>query len=116
MPQVRTTPANPGTSHTQSPQQDRARFVAGVHKSPPSPPIDMGEQWHYTRGDKQAGPVSWTDLMHLAASRQLSPADMVWKEGMPNWLPAEKVKNLFAPQSARMPPAPVGQDSASPQR
>jgi hypothetical protein len=60
----------------------------------------MGEQWHYSRGGKRAGPVSPAELKHLASNGQLLPSDMVWKEGMPDWLPAEMLKGLFAAPSA----------------
>jgi hypothetical protein len=55
----------------------------------------MGDQWHYNRGGKQAGPVSAAALKQLACSGQLSPADHVWKEGIPNWVRAETIKGLF---------------------
>lgn len=55
----------------------------------------MSDQWHYNRGGKQVGPVSGTDLKELAASGQLSPTDMVWKDGMGAWAPASSLKGLF---------------------
>jgi hypothetical protein len=56
----------------------------------------MADQWHYqTRGGKQVGPVSGTELRQLAASGQLSPTDLVWKDGMGAWVPASSIKGLF---------------------
>jgi hypothetical protein len=55
----------------------------------------MSEQWYYSRGDTTVGPVSALDLKHLASSGQLAPTDLVWKEGMRDWLPAEQLKGLF---------------------
>ena len=55
----------------------------------------MGEQWHYTRVGQQFGPVSAAELKRMASSGHLSPTDMVWKAGMPNWVQAEKLKGLF---------------------
>ena len=55
----------------------------------------MSDQWHYNRGGKQAGPVSGAELKRLVSSGQLSLADQVWKEGMPNWVRADTVKGLF---------------------
>ena len=56
----------------------------------------MGDQWHYQRGGKQVGPVSGSELKQLAASGQLSPADIVWKDGMAAWVPASSLKGLFS--------------------
>ena len=73
----------------------------------------MGEQWHYTRGGQQFGPVPAAELKRMASSGDLSPTDMVWKEGMPNWVSAEKLKGLFPGSPAvtatppPQPPAPA---------
>src|SRR5438128_9554773 len=55
----------------------------------------MNDQWHYVRGGKQVGPVSTPELKQLASSGQLLPTDMVWKDGMPSWAPAETIKGLL---------------------
>ena len=60
----------------------------------------MVDQWYYARAGKQAGPVSPEDLSTLAASGQLSPTDMVWKEGMQTWVPAERLTGLFTAMPA----------------
>lgn len=65
----------------------------------------MGNQWYYSRGDNKLGPVSGTELKQLASSGQLAPTDMVWKEGMPKWVKATRLKRLFAaPISETLPP------------
>jgi len=64
----------------------------------------MAQQWFYTKdGKSKIGPVTSTALQALAQSGQLLPTDMVWKEGMPKWVPAQKVKGLLFPKT----PAPV---------
>jgi GYF domain 2 len=60
----------------------------------------MGDRWHYSRGGMQYGPISEADLKRIAAGGDLSPTDMVWQEGMPNWVRAESIKGLFSPQAA----------------
>lgn len=55
----------------------------------------MAEKWYYNIGGQQHGPVSPTTVKELAASGQLAQTDMVWKEGMPSWVPAGKLKGLF---------------------
>ena len=73
----------------------------------------MNEQWYYTSAGKQSGPVSGPELKRMASSGHLSPDDMVWKEGMPNWVPAAKLKGLFTATPAAtatplpQPPAPA---------
>jgi hypothetical protein len=74
----------------------------------------MSTEWHYTRDGQQLGPVSAAQIKQLAASGQLRPDDLVWKEGMADWSPAARIKGLFtpAPTSATAPgarPVAVGQ-------
>jgi hypothetical protein len=78
----------------------------------------MGKEWHYARDGKQSGPLSSTELKQLAASGKLKSDDLIWKEGMDNWVEARSVKGLFpsatAPFSAMMPPQPVQGPSPPP--
>lgn len=68
----------------------------------------MGDQWYFSRDGKQAGAVSEAELTQLASSGQLSPTDMVWKEGMSGWVHAAKVKGLFlATNTIGPPPLPA---------
>jgi len=65
----------------------------------------MANEWHYTKNGQRFGPVSGQQLKELAAKGQLGPNDLVWKEGMKQWLPASKVKGLLsgsAPTSAQV--------------
>lgn len=68
----------------------------------------MEIQWYYSNQGKQLGPVPTERLKQLAASGQLQPSDMVWKEGMAQWAEASHVKGLFpavqAPPAAAPPP------------
>ena len=54
----------------------------------------MAIEWHYTQNGNQHGPVSSSELKQLAASGKLLPSDLVWKEGMDEWISASKVKDL----------------------
>ena len=63
---------------------------------------DMADQWHYMKGDQQHGPVTSEQLKHLARSGALMRSDMLWKEGMKEWVVAGRVKGLFP---ASVPPA-----------
>jgi hypothetical protein len=56
----------------------------------------MANEWHYTQnGQAAAAPVSADALKQMAAAGQLQPTDMVWKEGMAQWVPAASIKGLF---------------------
>ena len=54
-------------------------------------------EWFYTvDGKTKYGPVSSAQLKGLANSAHLQPTDLVWKEGMAQWVPAGKLKGLFS--------------------
>lgn len=59
----------------------------------------MATEWYYSRDEQRFGPVSVMELRELASSGDIEPADLVWKEGMSAWVPATKVKGLFAKSS-----------------
>jgi GYF domain 2 len=62
----------------------------------------MGNEWHYTQNGQPApAPVPTAQLKQLAATGLLKPDDLVWQEGMINWVAASSVKGLFAPVKAQ---------------
>ena len=71
----------------------------------------MSQQWYYTNGEGQRGPVSAAALKDLVASGQLAATDLVWKQGMADWVPSQQVKGLFPPsspiRSSVPPPVPI---------
>ena len=61
----------------------------------------MAELWYYTNEGKQMDPVTMRELKRLVGEGVLKPTDMVWKDGMPRWIRASSVKELFPdPMSA----------------
>ncbi len=67
----------------------------------------MADQWYYTEQGQQVGPVSEADLRRYAAAGRLQPHDLVWKEGMPRWVPAEAVPEFaFRAEEPQAPAAP----------
>ena len=56
----------------------------------------MAVEWFYTTSKQQMGPVSWKELLELAQGGILKPHDMVWSEGMAEWVKATQQKGLFA--------------------
>jgi hypothetical protein len=56
----------------------------------------MATEWYYTTDKMRMGPVSWRDLVELAEGGILKPHDLVWTEGMDDWVKAISQKGLFA--------------------
>lgn len=69
----------------------------------------MAQQWYYAHNGQQHGPVAAADLKQAADAGQLYPMDLVWKEGLANWVPASSIKGLFSAAAlAAAPPPPMG--------
>lgn len=52
-------------------------------------------KWYYaTAAEGQQGPVSFEQLAKWAQSGQFGPEIIVWRNGMPSWLPAREVAEL----------------------
>ena len=64
----------------------------------------MADEWYYSRDKKQHGPVTREELGDFAAAGDLLPGDLVWKDGMAEWVAASRVRGLI-PQSPSAPPA-----------
>src|SRR5438034_612665 len=69
----------------------------------------MAQLWYYAHDGQQQGPVTAAQLKQAADAGQLYPMDLVWKEGLANWVPASSIKGLFSAEAlaAAPPPAPV---------
>jgi len=65
----------------------------------------MASKWFYKKNGQDHGPVSSTELKELGAKNELQPSDLVWKEGMPQWLPASRLAGLLPDSVNAMPPA-----------
>ena len=46
----------------------------------------MASEWYYIKNGIQNGPVTSLELKGLAESNLLSRTDLVWKEGMAEWV------------------------------
>jgi hypothetical protein len=78
----------------------------------------MAERWHYMAGANKGGPVSHEDLRQLVNSGRVRPTDLVWQEGMPDWVEARQVfpPDLFPSPIAAGAPAPPPLPVAEPLR
>lgn len=59
----------------------------------------MSTQWYVNRNGKHEGPLTGAQLKQLADNKQLQPDDLVWKEGLADWIPARQIKGLFPTSS-----------------
>ena len=75
------------------------------------PPVE----WYYAKGAKQNGPVSPAELKRLAEKGELTGDDLVWREGMEDWVQARKVKGLFDGEVKAAEPGPAKTVAASPE-
>ncbi len=75
----------------------------------------MAQEWFYTTdGKSRIGPISEAGLKALAASGELAPTHMVWKEGMAKWMEASAIKGLFTMQGCAAKPPDEVQIKARP--
>lgn len=51
--------------------------------------------WYYARGETEKGPLSTAQMKALASAGKIHRDDFVWKEGMPNWVVARDLEELF---------------------
>jgi hypothetical protein len=80
--------------------------------------------YHVGRNGQQTGPFSLEQLKAMAASGQLLPTDLVWKEGMAGWEPASTLPDVFEggpvtatptyPAAPAAQPAPIAQATLLP--
>lgn len=68
--------------------------------TPPSADNQTATQsadWYMSAQDgTQQGPFSWSALQEHVSSGRLHRPDLVWKEGLADWVPAETVEGLFS--------------------
>ncbi|HEX3151138.1 MAG TPA: GYF domain-containing protein [Gemmataceae bacterium] len=55
----------------------------------------MSQEWYYSIDGDRQGPVAAADLKKLADAGTLKEADLVWKDGMADWVAAKSIKGLF---------------------
>lgn len=56
----------------------------------------MCKEWYVTHHGQQFGPVSINDLKYEVERGELNPrVDMVWKQGMEDWIPSGDLDGLF---------------------
>lgn len=71
----------------------------------PAMPIVQNVWWH-ARGNQTVGPMTLSQLCHALQTGVFTTAELVWKEGWPEWVVASSVEELFTPVPVQpVPPA-----------
>ncbi len=55
----------------------------------------MTANWYYLKQGQRHGPTSDRELLRLIEAGQLRPSDLVWRQGLPEWVRADSVEELF---------------------
>lgn len=74
----------------------------------------MNADWFYSEGSERKGPVTEDELRRLVSEGQLKPADLVWRDGMADWVEARTVQALFPRVVER--PRPDAEGESPPRR
>lgn len=72
----------------------------------------MERIWYYANGAERRGPHTDSELRALLAQGSLTPATLVWSEGLADWIPLSASE--LAPASTSVLPGPPPQASVSP--
>ena len=49
----------------------------------------LSTNWHYIKNGQRFGPVSEDRLRQLATAGEVGSSDLLWREGMAQWVPAQ---------------------------
>jgi len=72
------------------------------------PPLAKPSSYYVAFNNQQVGPFDVQALPDKIISGQLTRQTLVWKQGMPEWIAAEKVPELASLFQSGPPPLPKG--------
>jgi hypothetical protein len=81
--------------------------------------IKEEEMWYYVLNNQQAGPTDENGLKSLLEVQTIQPTTLMWKEGMPDWVPLNKTELAYllpasaGPSIAAPAPAPSAPTTAA---
>lgn len=78
-------------------------------------PIDDGEIWYFSHRGSPPCAVSFLELKRKAMNRQIDQETLVWKDGLPKWIPCAMLPGIVLTPSASG-PAHVGGSPPPPKR
>ncbi|MGF1577768.1 MAG: DUF4339 domain-containing protein [Gemmataceae bacterium] len=59
---------------------------------------DLAGVWYYTNNRRKHGPVSFNEIQSLVRNGTLNPTDLIWQEGMPDWVQVQACQELIGDQ------------------
>lgn len=74
----------------------------------------MKREWFVYKNGKQHGPIPLSKLKDVATQGRITPEDLVWCEGLDDWTPAGRIKDLFRKPAPVPPPLPPPLPAATP--
>jgi hypothetical protein len=83
-----------------------ASAPASVRVIPQPPPVEQAV-WFYSANGSRRGPVTAAQLKAQVESGVVRSNDLVWREGMPAWVEASTVPELFPKTTLAKAPPPV---------
>lgn len=92
------------------PLPEQVNSTRSAPRSQPKEPL-----WYYSLAGRTYGPISGTSLKALAEAGQLSPADLVRREGTSDWTEASTIEGLFPPAPRPTPARPLRGGDTSPE-
>jgi uncharacterized membrane protein len=63
--------------------------------------------WHYVQNGRACGPIDAPALQALLQNGTLGPDALVWKQGMPDWVPARSVADFAVSAAPGGAPPPI---------
>lgn len=81
---------------------DQMVYAVADDPAPPSsgPVTTTASGWFYSYGTGHQGPVELTALQQMVASGVIGPTTLIWRNGLPSWVPAQQVAELRFPAPA----------------
>jgi uncharacterized RDD family membrane protein YckC len=73
-----------------------------------------GKDWYFNHNDEQVGPMTAGEMKEAAKRGKLLPTDLVWREGMEDWVEATKIRGLLPKLDADDAPSEVAPKRATP--
>jgi membrane protease subunit (stomatin/prohibitin family) len=81
-------------------------MMNGVGQSGAAPAAPTAATWWFAENGQQVGPVSMQQLSQAVAAGRVSPATLVWSQGMTAWQPAQRTPQVAGLFGAAPPPVP----------
>ncbi len=76
-------------------------------------PIHDESEWYYALNERRMGPCDWDQLQSMFQAGELPPETLVWREGMPRWVPAANIPDLDFRELPPLPSLTITPDTPS---